>query len=152
MIVEVKGANSTTFMTATGSPRTGQIHALLAEKGYDVSEPALDTLKIRETHSGVSLEAVLQGDILYVSLVCTAVPRAAVTAHWMGKMLAADNGISMSYFQLHDLAGGRVAVTLNNFCKLQDMGPEDEDDILSAVHFLLVDVMSARRLLSGLAA
>jgi hypothetical protein len=41
-------------------------------------------------------------------------------------------------------------VTLNNFCKLQDMGPEDADDILSCAHFLLVDVMSARRLLGDL--
>jgi hypothetical protein len=70
----------------------------------------------------------------------------------MGRMLAADNGISTSHFQLHQAEGGKLAVTLNNFCKLQDMGPEDEDDILSAVHFLLVDVMSARGLLSGLAA
>jgi hypothetical protein len=139
-------------MTATGSPRTGQIHALLAEKGYEVSEPAPDTLKIRETHSGVSLQAVLEGDILYLSLVCTSAPRAAFTAEVMGRMLAADNGISTSHFQLHQAEGGKLAVTLNNFCKLQDMGPEDEDDILSAVHFLLVDVMSARRLLSGLAA
>jgi hypothetical protein len=139
-------------MTATSSPRTGQIHALLAEKGYEVSEPAPDTLKIRETHSGVSLQAVLEGDILYLSLVCTVAPRASITAEVMGKMLGADNGISTSHFQLHDAAGGQVAVTLNNFCKLQEMGPDDEDDILSAVHFLLVDVMSARRLLSGLAA
>ena len=139
-------------MTATSSPRTGQIHALMAEKGYEVSEPAPDTLKIRETHSGVSLQAVLEGDILYLSLVCTVAPRASITADVMGKMLAADNGISTSYFQLHDAAGGKVAVTLNNFCKLREMGPDDEDDILSAVHFLLVDVMSARGLLSGLAA
>ena len=109
-------------------------------------------MKIRETHSGVSLQAVLEGDILYLSLVCTVAPRASITADVMGKMLAADNGISTSYFQLHDAADGKVAVTLNNFCKLQEMGPDDEDDILSAVHFLLVDVMSARGLLSGLAA
>jgi hypothetical protein len=139
-------------MTATSSPRTGQIHALLAEKGYEVSEPAPDTLKIRETHSGVSLQAVLEGDILCLSLVCTVAPRAAITADLMGKMLAAGNGISTSHFQLHDAADGKVAVTLNNFCRLQEMGPEDERDILSAVHFLLVDVMSARRLLSGLQA
>ena len=62
----------------------------------------------------------------------------------MSKMLAADNGISTSYFQLYDAGDGKVAVTLNNFCKLQDMGADDEDDILSCVHFLLVDVMSAR--------
>jgi hypothetical protein len=30
------------------------------------------------------------------------------------------------------------------------MGPEDEDDILSCVHFLLVDVINARRLLGDL--
>jgi hypothetical protein len=30
------------------------------------------------------------------------------------------------------------------------MGPEDEDDILSCVHFLLVDVITARRLLGDL--
>jgi hypothetical protein len=68
----------------------------------------------------------------------------------MRRMLAADNGISTSSFQLYDAGGGSVAVALNNFCKLQDMGPEDEDDILSCVHFLLVDVMSARRLLGDL--
>jgi hypothetical protein len=69
----------------------------------------------------------------------------------MRKMLAAESGISTSYFQLYN-SGDKVAVTLNNFCKLQDMGPEDEDDILSCVHFLMVDVMTARRLLAGLEA
>jgi len=140
------------MMTATTSPQLGQIHALVAERGYEVSEPAPDTLKIRETASGVAVQAVLAGDILFLSLVCTVVPRADVTADMMAQMLDAANGISTSHFQLYDAGGGNVAVTLNNFCKLQDMGPEDEDDILSCVHFLLVDVMSARRLLGSLAA
>ena len=109
-------------------------------------------MKIRETASGISIQAVLSGEILFLSLVCTVVPRAAVTAAIMEQMLAADNGISTSHFQLYEAGGGTVAVSLNNFCKLQDMGPEDEDDILSCVHFLLVDVMSARRLLGSLAA
>ena len=137
-------------MTATTGPQLGQIHALLAERGYEVSEPGPDTLRIREVDSGVALQAVLEGSILFFSLVCTVVPREAITAGIMRTMLAAGNGISTSYFQLYDAAGGKVAVTLNNFCKLQDMGPEDEDDILSCVHFLLVDVMSARSLLGGL--
>ena len=139
-------------MTATTSPQLGQIHALLAEKGYEVSEPAPDTLRIQEVESGVSIQAVLEGDILYLSLVCTVVPRTAITPEIMQRMLAADNGISTSYFQLYDAGAGKVAITLNNFCKLQDLGPEDEDDILSCVHFLLVDVMSARGLLRGLKA
>jgi hypothetical protein len=137
-------------MTATTGPQVGQIHALLAERGYEVSEPAPDTLKIREVDSGVSIQAVLEGHILYLSLVCTVVPRAAITADVMQQMLAADNGISTSYFQLYEAGEGKVAVTLNNFCKLQDLGSDDEDDILSCVHFLLVDVMSARSLVGHL--
>jgi hypothetical protein len=139
-------------MTATTSPQLGQIHALLAEQGYDVSETASDSLKIRETGSGVSVQAVLAGDILFFSLICTVVPHAAVTPAIMAQMLAAENGISTSHFQLYEMGGDQVAVSLNNFCKLQDMGSEDEDDILSCVHFLLVDVLSARRLLGSLAA
>jgi hypothetical protein len=139
-------------MTATTSPELGHIHALLAEKGYEVSEPAPDTLRIREVKSGVSLQAVLQGEILFVSLTCIVVPESAITFELMAKMLAADNGISTSHFQLYTAGEGQVAVSLNNFCKLQDMGPSDEDDILSCVHFLLVDVLTARVLLSGLAA
>jgi hypothetical protein len=78
------------------------------------------------------------------------VPSTSITAEVMRKMLAADNGISTSYFQLYDAGDGKVAVTLNNFCKLQELGPDDQDDILSCVHFLLVDVLEARRLIGGL--
>jgi len=139
-------------MTATTTPELGQIHALLAEKGYAVSETAADTLSIREVESGVTIRAVLQGGILFLSLTCTVVPAAAITPDLMRRMLAAENGISTSHFQLYEAGGGSVAVTLNNFCVLQDMGPEDEDDILSCVHFLLVDVMTARRVLANLGA
>ena len=55
-------------MTATTGPQLGQIHALLAERGYEVSETAPDTLKIREVDSGVAIQAVLQGQILFFSL------------------------------------------------------------------------------------
>ena len=139
-------------MTATTSPELGHIHALLAERGYEVSEASPDSLTIREVDSGVTVHAVLQGEILFLSLTCTVVPRAAVTADIMARMLAADNGISTSHFSLYDASGGNVAITLSNFCKLQDLGADDEDDILSCVHFLLVDVMTARRVLAGLKA
>ena len=133
---------STTYLDRIGS--------LLAEKGYEIAPAGAQTLRVRETSSGVAVQAVLEGEILYLSLVCITVPSAAITAEVMRKMLASDNGISTSYFQLYELDGGKVAVTLNNFCKLQDMGSDDEDDILSCVHFLLVDVMEARELLGGL--
>jgi len=139
-------------MTATISPQLGQIHALLADRGYEVSEPAPDTLKIRDTGSGVTIQAVLQGDILFMSLVCTVVPESAVTPDVMGLMLASNNGISTSAFKLYEAGAGKIAIALNNFCKLQDLGADDQDDILSCVHFLLVDVVSARHLLSDLKA
>ena len=139
-------------MTATTSPELGHIHALLAERGYEVSESSPDSLTIREVDSGVTVHAVLQGEILFLSLTCTVVSRDAVTADIMARMLAADNGISTSHFSLYDASGGNVAITLSNFCKLQDLGADDEDDILSCVHFLLVDVMTARRVLAGLKA
>jgi hypothetical protein len=130
----------------------GHIHALLAERGYEVIEPTPDSLRIRDVESGVSVQAVIEGDIVFFSLPCITVPRAKITPEIMASMLDAGNGISTSAFQLYEMGGGKVTVTLNNFCKLQDMGPEDDDDVLSCVHFLLVDVMSARRLIGGLAA
>jgi len=139
-------------MTPTTSPHTGHIHALLAERGYEVTEPAPDRLRIRDVDSGVSLQAVIEGDIVFFSLACVTVPRAKITPAIMASMLDADNGISTSSFQTYDAGGGNVTVSLNNFCKLQDMGPDDDDDILSCVHFLLVDVMTARRVIGGLGA
>ena len=137
-------------MTASSATYLDRISSLLAEKGYEVSETGKNVLRVREVTSGVSVQAVLEGDILYFSLKCTTVPAPAVTPEVMRRMLAADNGISTSYFQLYDTGDGSLAVTLNNFCKLQDLGPDDQDDILSCVHFLLVDVMEARGLLGGL--
>ena len=136
----------------TASPFVGQIHALLAERGYQLSEPTSDTLSIREVSSGVTIQAVVEGDIVFFSLPCIVVPQHKSPPQIMRTMLAADNGISTSYFQLYDAGSGNLSVTLNNFCKVQSMGPDDQDDILSCVHFLMVDVMSARGLLGSLVA
>jgi hypothetical protein len=130
----------------------GQIHALLAERGYEISETAPDSIRIREVDSGIVIQAVLEGQILYFSLVCTVVPVSAITADVMRQMLSAENGISTSAFQLYEAGDGKTAITLNNFCKLQEMGADDEDDILSCVNFLMADVMSARRLIGHLQA
>jgi hypothetical protein len=136
-------------MPQTDTSRLGQIHALLANKRYSVTDLNDSVLKIQELESGIALRAVLEGDILFLSLVCMTVPAAKLTAPVMHKMLAADNGISTSHFQLYDTGNGNVAVTLNNFCKLQDMGADDEDDILSCVGFLLADVVHAKHLIGA---
>ncbi len=124
-----------------------QIHALLAAKRYAVTEAGDSVLRIQEVDSGIALQAVLEGEILFLSLVCMSVPAARIMPALMRKMLASDNGISTSHFQLYQTGDGNVAITLNNFCKLQELGPDDEDDILSCVSFLLADVVHAQQLI-----
>jgi hypothetical protein len=126
-----------------------QVHELLAAKRYLVNELEDNVLRIEEPESGIALRAVLEGDILFLSLVCMVVPGSAITPPLMRKMLAAENGISTSHFQLYEGKDGQVAVTLNNFCKLQQLGADDEDDILSCVSFLLADVVHARDLIGS---
>ena len=138
-------------MTAqTANIQADQIKAILAQQGYEVSEPTPGVLRVQELNSGVVIRAVVQGEILFLSLTCTVVPEKNITPAMMRRMLDAGNGIATSYFQIYSAGDGNAAVTLNNFCKLENLGPEDEDDILSCVHFLLVDVMAARQLLSEL--
>jgi DNA-binding Xre family transcriptional regulator len=134
-------------MAQTATSHLGQIHALLANKRYSVTDLNDSVLKIQELESGISLRAVLEGDILFLSLVCMTVPATQLTAPVLRKMLAA--GISTSHFQLYEAGNGNVSVTLNNFCKLLDCGPEDEDDILSCVSFLLADVVHAKQLIGA---
>lgn len=136
-------------MSLTTSSPIAQINALLASKRYAVNELTENALRIQEVESGISLRAVLEGDILFLSLVCMTVPANSLVPAVLRKMLDADNGISTSHFQLYDTGDGNVAITLNNFCKLQDLGPEDEDDILSCVSFLLADVVHAQHLLGA---
>ena len=134
-------------MSQTASSTLGQIHELLAAHRYSVAERADGILSIMEVDSGLTVQGVLQGDILFLSLNCATVPADRVTADLMRKMLASDNGISTSRFQLYTGADGNVTITLNNFCKLQELGPDDEDDILSCVDFLMADVVHARELI-----
>jgi hypothetical protein len=136
-------------MSLTTTSPIGQITALLASKRYAVKELTENALRIEEVESGISLRAVLEGDILFLSLVCMTVPSGSLSPAVLQKMLAADNGISTSHFQLYDTGDGNVAITLNNFCKLQDLGPDDEDDILSCVSFLLADVVHAQELIGA---
>jgi len=138
-------------MTATTAPQIDQIAALLAKQGYDVSQSGPGMLDIREVRSGISIQGVLEGDIMFFTLPCMSVTEDKLTPDLMKKMLAGENGISTSYFQLYDGPDDTVTIALNNFCKIFEIGPEDEDDLLSCVHFLLVDVIAARDLLGATA-
>jgi hypothetical protein len=139
-------------MTPTETISISQAAELLAHSGYDVSEAASGVLRVRDVHSNVSFQAALAGNVLYMTVNLMTVPAADLTPALMRKMLDGQNGISTSAFRLYDSGDGKVAVTLNNFCKLLDMGPEDRDDILSLAGYLMVDVIAARDLLQPAAA
>ncbi len=137
-------------MAETATIDSAQIHVLLAESGYEVKDVAPNVLSIRQLDSGVTIQGVIESEIMVFSLTCLTVPDEKITPEIMRRMLAADNGISTSHFQLYDMDGGTTAVALTNFCKLQELGPDDTDDILSCVHFLFADVLTARDLLRNL--
>ncbi|HEY7338638.1 MAG TPA: hypothetical protein VH639_27365 [Bryobacteraceae bacterium] len=134
-------------MTPSQTISLSQVAELLAHSGYDFAEQAPGVLRVREVHSGVGFQAALQGNVLYLTVHLMTLPASEVTAGLMRKMLSGDNGISTSSFRLYDAGNGQTLVTLNSFCTLQDMGPEDHDDILSLASYLMADVIAARDLL-----
>jgi hypothetical protein len=134
-------------MNSLETPAISQVAELLAQNGYDVQDAASGVLLVRDLETNVAFQAALQGNILFMTLNLTSAPTASITAAMMRQMLDAHNGISTSAFQLYDLQSGQTAITLNNFCTLQDMGPEDRDDILSSASYLMVDLVAARDLL-----
>ena len=67
-------------MTPTTSPHRGPNSTPCSPSGdTKLSEPSPDTLSIREVASGVTIQAVMEGDIVFFSLTCIVVPRAQVT-------------------------------------------------------------------------
>ena len=66
------------------------------------------------------------------------VPTSSITVDLLKKLLSGKNGISTSSFRIYE-DGAKTLITLNNFCTLQDMGPEDHDDILSLAGYLMAD-------------
>jgi hypothetical protein len=134
-------------MTPNETLSISQVAELVAHNGYDFAEQTPGVLRVREVHSGVSFQAALEGNVLYFTVHLMSLPSNEVTASLMHKMLSGSNGISTSAFRLYDGQDGKTLITLNNFCTLQDMGPEDQDDILSLAGYLMADVIEARELL-----
>jgi hypothetical protein len=134
-------------MTQTETPTLSQIEVLLAQNGYHVAQSGDGVLQVRDLETGVLFRAALEGNVLYMTLKLIDIKRAEITPEMMRRMLEADNGISTSSFKLYQEGDGKTAITLNNFCTLQNMGPEDEDDVLSLAGYLMADLMEARALL-----
>ena len=128
------------------------IEELLAENGYEVTALGGEVLRVRDPETGIALQAALEGNVLYMSVTLQTVPESSLTPELLRRMLAGDNGISTSSFRLYSAGDSKCTVTLSNFCTLQNLGPEDKDDILSLANYLLADLLEARGLIAGEAA
>ncbi len=133
-------------MTQTKAPTISQIEELLASNGYDVSESTVGVLRVSEPESGVAFQIALEGNVLFMTVKLMTLMEQELTSEIMRKMLASTN-ISTSSFKILETGDGKVAITLNNFCTLQNMGSEDNDDILSLAGYLMADMMEAREML-----
>ncbi len=129
-----------------------KVQALISQEGYEVNQEGDSLLKVRDVDSGIVVRAALQENILFCTVSCTVLKADQLSADLMRVMLDAGNGISTSNFQTYGMPDGKVSITLNNFCKLQSLGDDDRDDILSCLDFLVVDVCAARDLFNGLTA
>ncbi len=126
-----------------------ELKQLLVEEGFEVIPGEEDNVfRLRELESGVVLTCVLENNILFNTLSCMTMPEDKVTLDLTRVLLDAENGISTSSFQVYKKCNGEVVITLNNFCKLQDLGDEDKDDVISCLNFLNIDVVMARDVLA----
>lgn len=126
-----------------------QVHELLAAHGHEVTETGEGLLRIKDVETGITFTTALEGQVLFMSVNLVTVAASAITPELMRQMLSADSGIATSRFQLVN-AGEQVMITLNTFCTLQNMGPEDQDDVLSLASYLMADMLHARDLLEPL--
>ncbi len=123
------------------------IDRLLREHGYVTSVQGQNFLRVEDVESHITIEAVLTESILFMSVTCATMNEDDVRPRLLRRMLAADNGIEHSSFKLSSTEDGSVTISLTNFCKLQTLGPEDSDDLLSCLEFLVIDVCAAKVLL-----
>ena len=130
-----------------GVIRIDEVRSLLVEAGYEIVKSDDSSLQVRDLESGIMMTSVLEDNVLFNTISCKVMAASEISDEMMKTMLMSDNGISTSAFKLYPIDGGKMAVTLNNFCKLQAMGEDDKDDILSCLNFLLVDTVVARGLL-----
>lgn len=128
-----------------------KIEEIILNQGLEVIAQDEDSIQARDPESGIIVAMVLENDVLFLTVNLITVPEKALTNEVLRKMVHAENGISTSSFQTYPLDGGKVIIALNNFCKIFDMGSEDEDDVIACIDFLVADVFSARSLLGELA-
>lgn len=122
---------------------------LIKVVGYEIVRDD-DGVFVVQDESCIPIYCCVQENVLSASVPCHRVSKDKLTRDVLLSMLAADNGISTSNFRLAESSDNQVQITLTNFCKLQELGDDDADDIWSALNFLEIDVVKARDLLKDI--
>jgi len=136
--------------TRTFAPVEAQdVKNLIKRVGYEIVSDDGDVFVIKDA-SQIAIYCCLQDNILSNSVPCRKVAKADLSRELLLNMLSSGNGLSTSNFRLADAGSDKVQVVLTNFCKLQDLGAEDADDVWSSLEFLEIDVVKARDLLKEL--
>lgn len=117
--------------------------------GYEILKDADDVFTIAGS-SGVRIICAVEEDILNVTVPLISVPISKITHEIAMNMLWSENGLSTSHLELVR-SGDNARVILMNYCKLQELGDDDLDDIETAIEFIELDVIKARQILSDLA-
>ncbi len=131
-------------------PSVDAVRQTLVEAGFEIISENGNAIQIRDLESGIAISCVLEDSILFNAVPCMTVETDRITTDNLHTMLDSQNGISTSAFQLYNDNRGKTVITLNNFAKLQQMGEDDKDDILSCIDFLIQDVVEAKETLSEL--
>lgn len=104
---------------------------------------------IIDIDSSIAIQAQLQDDVIFFQLPCCTIRNEDLTSELCSNMLAANNGISTSSFQLAPgHVDGTTMVLLSNFAKLQALEDDDADDILSCISFLMADAITAHSMIN----
>jgi hypothetical protein len=128
---------------------TEAVKNIVKHLGYEVVDHHAGVFSIKGS-SGIKIVCAVEHDIFKITVPLITVTEAKLTREVALSMLWHDNGLATSHLELVKAKGGKVKVILMNYCKLQELGEDDQDDIATALEFSELDVVRARKILKGL--
>lgn len=134
---------ATTEVSAEG------VKNIIKELGYEVLKDGGDVFTISGS-GGIRIICAVEESILNVTVPLISVPVSKITHAIAMNMLWSDNGLATSHIELVR-NGANANIVLMNYCKLQELGADDRDDIATAIEFIELDVIKARQILADLA-
>lgn len=125
------------------------IKQFLTLESYEIREDQGDTFVVAG-EDDVEKVCCLKDGVFFGSVACVSMDQIPEDkrAEVKDLLLDAGNGISTSFFSLVHDGEPQPMITLSSLCTLQDLGPEDQDDIRSVLQYLSDDVKAAHKLLS----